>query len=67
MIKNKYEKCKKTKSKYFDITKISTVSLETKHLKDFITRYSIYIFQQETSEEESRLKTMSFCPPFPRY
>lgn len=40
------EKCKKTKSKYFDITKISTVSLETKHLKDFITRYSIYIFQR---------------------
>lgn len=47
------EKCNKTKSKYFDIAKISTVSQETKHLKDFITRYSIYIFQ--------RAKTFTSC------
>lgn len=47
------EKCKKTNSKYFDIAKISLVSADTSHLKDFITRYSVYIFQ--------RAKTFTSC------
>ena len=40
------EKCKKTRSKYFDIAKIASVSADTDHLKDFIGRYSLYIFQR---------------------
>ena len=47
------EKCKKTKSKYFDIVKIASVSDETEHLKDYIERYSVYIFQ--------RAKTFTSC------
>ena len=53
------EKCKKTKSKYFDLAKISSVSVETDHLKDFIGRYSVYIFQRAktftSSFEEMKL------------
>ena len=47
------EKCKKTKSRYFDIAKISTISTDTDYLKDYITRYSVYVFQ--------RAKTFTSC------
>ena len=70
------EKCKKTKSKYFDIAKISTVSADTNHLKDFIGRYSLYIFQRAktftSSFEEMNLvgdgmRTEDICAQVVRY
>ena len=40
------EKCKKVKSKYFDMKAIIEVSSETEYLRDFIEAYSLFVIQR---------------------